>query len=200
MARPCGIESILVMKFTFLLINSEIVALLLWTLLHLLAFTSRVRYKPYRRGGQELLDKLLTKRTVQIVNGNDLNWSDAIKLSAQPLVNNGSVKETYVQAMLDTVIEKGPYFNIGSRIVLAHSRPEAGVNKISLSLLKTDQAVNLVNPDHPVNLWFVLAATDNQTHLSVIQGLMELLMSEQKVQAMCNATKVEQLLEIIGTK
>ncbi|WP_010621034.1 PTS sugar transporter subunit IIA [Paucilactobacillus suebicus] len=146
-----------------------------------------------------MLSDLLTSSTIQVSSLDNLTWKQAIEISAQPLIDNGSIEPSYVESMKKVVNEKGPYFNIGPHIALSHARPEAGANKISLALLKTDKEVNLVSKDHPIQLWFVLAATDSQSHLKVIQELMELLMDETKVTKMCEAKNVQELQNIIKT-
>ena len=140
---------------------------------------------------------LLTKDTVQVVDGGDLNWEDAIKHAAQPLVDNGTVGDDYVQAMIDVVKEQGPYINIGPEIALAHSRPRASVKHLGLSLMKTNQDVNLVSKDHPVKLWFVLAATDSNSHLSVIQELSQVLMDPEKQKALLDAKSGDDILDVL---
>lgn len=144
-----------------------------------------------------MLNDLLTGDTIQVNKGCDLSWESAIRLSARPLENNGSIQKSYVDEMIDIVNTKGPYFNIGSEIALAHARPEAGANNISLSLLKTDHEVDLVDNTHPIKLWFVLSATDSNSHLELIQELMALLMDKQKVQQMCDAKSSEELNTIV---
>ncbi|MED7634030.1 UNVERIFIED_CONTAM: PTS sugar transporter subunit IIA, partial [Lactobacillus paragasseri] len=52
--------------------------------------------------------------------------------------------------------------------------------------------------EHPINLWFVLAAVDNNSHLAVIKELMELLTDESAVTAMLNATSEVDILEVIA--
>lgn len=140
---------------------------------------------------------LLTKDTVQVVDGSDLSWEDAIKQAAQPLVDNGTVGDDYVQAMIDVVKEQGPYINIGPEIALAHSRPRASVKRIGLSLMKTNQDVDLVSKDHPVKLWFVLAATDSNSHLGVIQELSQVLMDPEKQKALLAAQSVDDVLDVL---
>ncbi|WP_137598012.1 PTS sugar transporter subunit IIA [Paucilactobacillus kaifaensis] len=145
-----------------------------------------------------MLDELLTKDTIQIYKQPDLSWQEAIRKAAQPLIENGSIGPEYVNAMIEIANEQGPYFNIGDHIALAHARPEAGSHKISLSLLKTTHDVNLINEDHPVSLWFVLAATDSQSHLEVIQGLMQLLTDNDKLQKLLTATDVTEIQKVIN--
>jgi len=146
-----------------------------------------------------LLD-LVNSNTVQVVAGSDLNWKQAIRLAAEPLINNKTIENEYVNEMLKVVESEGPYINIGPNIALAHSRPAGNVHKIGLSILKTDTSINLVSDEHPINLWFVLAATDNNSHLSVIQELMEILTDESAVQAMLSATDKTEILNIVAQK
>lgn len=144
-----------------------------------------------------LLD-LLNVQTVQVVEGTDMDWQQAIKLAAEPLLSNKTIEKGYVSEILNVVKSEGPYINIGPKIALAHSRPTGNVHKIGLSILKTNHSINLVNNDHPVNLWFVLAAVDNNSHLAVIKELMELLTDKTAVADMLNATNESEILKIIA--
>lgn len=141
--------------------------------------------------------ELLTNETVQVLEGDTLDWQSAIRQAAKPLVDNGTVGDDYVQAMIDVVEKQGPYINIGPEIALAHSRPRASVKRIGLSLLKTNSEVDLVNKDHPVKLWFVLAATDSNSHLSVIQQLSQVLMDTDRTQKLLAAKSTAEILDIL---
>lgn len=140
---------------------------------------------------------LLNQQTVQVVDGDDLKWEDAIRKAAKPLVDNGTVGDDYVEAMINVVKDKGPYINIGPNIALAHSRPRPSVKKIGLSLMKTNQPVDLVSDKHPIKLWFVLAATDSTSHLKVIQELSTVLMDADRTKQLLAATSVDEILEIL---
>lgn len=140
---------------------------------------------------------LLDQQTVQVVDGSDLTWQDAIRQAAKPLVDNGTAGEDYVDAMIDVVEDKGPYINIGPNIALAHSRPRPSVKKVGLALMKTNQPVNLVSDEHPVKLWFILAATDSNSHLKVIQELSTVLMDADRTKQLLAATSVDDVLDIL---
>lgn len=145
-----------------------------------------------------MLNDLLNNLTIQIDNNAHMNWEDAIKKAAIPLLKNNSIEEKYVDAMINSVKENGPYINIGEGIALAHSRPENGVHKIAVSLLRTYPAVSLVNENHKIQLWFVLSAVDNNSHLKVIQQLAELLGDQEKIKNMLSAENVDELVNIIN--
>lgn len=140
---------------------------------------------------------LLNAHTLQVADGSNLNWQEAIAIAAQPLVNAKIIEPAYIESMVRVINEKGPYMNIGPQIVLAHARPDDSVHGIGLSLLKTNAAVAFVDAKHPVKLWFVLTAMDSQSHLSVIQQLMELLTDKKAVQRMLVAISVDELLTIL---
>lgn len=145
-----------------------------------------------------MLCDLLNKDTIQIDNNAHMGWEDAIRKAAAPLLKNNSIEDKYVDSMIDSVKENGPYINIGQGIALAHSRPENGVHKIAVSLLRTYPAVSLVNDDHKIELWFVLSAVDNNSHLKVIQRLAEILGDQEKVSHMLSAENVDEIVNIIN--
>lgn len=140
---------------------------------------------------------LLNAQTLQVADGSNLTWEEAIKIAAQPLVDSNTIEPAYVDSIISVVKDKGPYMNIGPQIVLAHARPDSAVHGIGLSLLKTNSAVDFVDAEHPVKLWFVLTATDSQSHLSVIQQLMTLLTDKPAVQRVLDAISVGQILTVL---
>lgn len=140
---------------------------------------------------------LLNAQTLQVADGSNLGWEEAIRIAAQPLVDAKTIDPAYVDSIISVVHDQGPYMNIGPQIVLAHARPDSSVHGIGLSLLKTNSAVDFVDAEHPVKLWFVLTATDSQSHLSVIQQLMTLLTDKPAVQKVLDAISVGQILTIL---
>ena len=144
--------------------------------------------------------ELLNSQTIQVVDGEELDWKEAIQKAANPLVENGTIGTDYVDSMIQVVMDKGPYINIGPNIALAHSRPQESVKKVGLSLMKTNQPVNLLSDEHPVKLWFVLSAVDSTSHLSVIQELSKLLMNNQNLDQLLKAKTVDDILVVLHSQ
>lgn len=144
-----------------------------------------------------MLSRLLTAETVQIRQTGDLDWRAAIKKAAEPLLHAGKIETSYVDAMISLVEEHGPYINIGPDIALAHARPENGVHEMGLSLMKVEPAVNLVNAEHPVRLFFVLAAVDNTNHLEVMKELVTILQDPENVKKLEDAKTVSEIIRLI---
>ncbi|WP_304057327.1 PTS sugar transporter subunit IIA [Levilactobacillus namurensis] len=141
-----------------------------------------------------MLASLLTKDTIQIQNNTNLNWKEAIRQAASPLLEAGKVEESYVDSMIDVVEKNGPFINIGPHIALAHSRPEKGVNEMGMALMKVTPAINLVSVDHPITLFFVLAASDNTKHLKALQELATILQDDRRLKRLENAESVNDLV------
>ena len=125
-----------------------------------------------------MLNDYLTADTMLFASDVD-GWRDAIHRVAAPLMASGSITQQYEDAILDSIAAGGVYIDLGFGIALAHSRPENGVLKTGLSSLRVATPV-LLNDDaeHPIDLFFCLAATDATGHLDTMQELASLLIDD----------------------
>jgi len=145
-----------------------------------------------------MLKNLLTAEVVQIVE-QAKDWRDAIALSCQPLIENGSIEPRYVEAIYRSHEAIGPYYVVGPGIAMPHARPEEGANKLSLALTVIPSGVNFdADENDPVKLLIVLAATDSTSHIEIISQLAQLFDNEQDTQALLQATTVPEILSVIA--
>ncbi|WP_188455795.1 BglG family transcription antiterminator [Virgibacillus oceani] len=145
-----------------------------------------------------MLKELLTESTIQLED-HVSNWEEAIKVAAKPLVTQLSITQEYVQAMIDNVKELGPYVVIAPNIALPHARPEAGVQRLGMSLLRLKESVNFSDEEkHRAQLIIVLAAIDNQTHLKALSQLTEMLSDEENVQRLIDSANTDEVLDLIN--
>lgn len=141
-----------------------------------------------------MLNDLLTKETVNFIQ-KVTNWQESIEAAASPLLLNGSITKEYVEAMINTINELGPYIVIAPFVALPHARPKQGVRKLSMSLLIIREAVYF--QENAVHVIFVLAAIDNETHLRALSQLCELISDEELIGQMIKIEDKEQILDII---
>ncbi|OZG48761.1 PTS sugar transporter subunit IIA [Bombiscardovia coagulans] len=127
-------------------------------------------------------------------------WRQAIDEVAQPLLDAGSVKPEYVQAIKDNVVQPGgTYMDVGSGVALAHARPEAGVIQTSLSVLHVGQPFLLADQeDHPITTMFCLAAEDAQNHLSLMQALASFLSDEKNQRRLEQVSSSKELRAVLS--
>ncbi|WP_173915292.1 BglG family transcription antiterminator [Halobacillus sp. Marseille-Q1614] len=145
-----------------------------------------------------MLNELLTDQTIQFKD-NVQSWEEAIRVAAQPLIDQQSIKPHYVQAMIDNVNELGPYIVIAPGIAIPHARPETGVEQLGMSFLRLKEPVYFSEKEkHRAQLIIVLAAIDNQTHLKALAQLTELLSEEDNVEKLISASDSKTVIDLIN--
>lgn len=147
-----------------------------------------------KQGGSQMLNEILTQNRITF-NKKSENWMMAIKEAAQPLLHEGTITEEYVQAMIDSVVENGPYIVLDDYFALAHARPNQGVNELSMSMLKIDESVDFLGEE--VKVIVVLAATDNKRHLQALASLTEMLSHRENLTKIISTDSKEVVLELI---
>lgn len=150
---------------------------------------------------QEVSDPVLSEITSEKLIQLDVvavDWEDAIRKAGQPLVNEAKVSPDYIQAMVDTAKESGPYMVISKHVALPHARPEAGSREISISITKLKNPICFGNEENdPVKYIFCLSAIDNETHLNAMAELVELLEGESFYRKIDEATKPKEIYDYI---
>ncbi|WP_423189006.1 BglG family transcription antiterminator [Alkalibacterium sp. f15] len=122
-----------------------------------------------------MLKDLLIKDSIQL-NVEAKDWKDAVKIGGKLLKDNGKIEEVYIQAMIKSVEELGPYIVIAPGIAMPHASAKDGVNEVGLSLMTLKEPVNFGHPNNdPVNIVICLAATDHNSHLGALKDLMTFL-------------------------
>lgn len=140
--------------------------------------------------------EMLTPDKVQIKDQvND--WSEAIRVASQPLLQQQYFDERYIKAMIDSVYNLGPYIVIAPEIAIAHARPDDSVNKVGLSLLKLEKHINFSSESHYASLIFVLSAVDNTKHLDILKQLAQVLGDQQVVERLLQAKDKNKIINIL---
>lgn len=144
-----------------------------------------------------MLEKI-TEQDIQIGVKAD-NWEDAIRKSAAPLLANGAVRQSYIDAMIESVHKNGPYYVLSKGLALAHARPECGVNRLALhfTTLSPGVAFGAGNND-PVRLVITLAATDNDSHLDLLSELADVLMDDGRMEKLFEAASPAAFLKLLA--
>jgi PTS system mannitol-specific IIA component/PTS system ascorbate-specific IIA component len=139
---------------------------------------------------REMLENNIT--VIDEVSG----WEEAIKVAAAPLLEKGFINEEYIRAMQENVIKNGAYIVIMPGLAMPHSRPEHGVLKTGLSLLKLSKSV-MFPEDRAVELIIVLAANNSDRHVQLISELTNLLMEDESMERLFSAKSREEVLQCI---
>lgn len=113
------------------------------------------------------------------------NWEEAIKKTAKPLLNEGKITEKYIQSMIDSVHELGPYIVIAPGLALGHARPSAAVKQTSMALATLAEPVEFGNKQNdPVSLVVVIASVNSTDHLGLMQKVVTFLNEHNNLAAL----------------
>lgn len=134
---------------------------------------------------------------IQINSSSD--WRSAVTASLSLLQNEGFVKPDYISTILTSIEEgKGLYMALGDKVMLAHSRPEAGALATGLSLVVLKKAVNLGDDEkHPIQIIFGLSATDNHSHQTLMAELAKVLMKPEVRESLLEAADEDEIERIL---
>ena len=107
------------------------------------------------------------------------DWQDAVRRSGQALLEAGYILPEYIDAMVESIIEAGPYVVIAKHIAMPHAKPECGALREGISITTLKTPVFFGNEDNdPVKYVFCLSATDAGSHLDLMQGFSNIMEEE----------------------
>ncbi|MHA4988070.1 PTS sugar transporter subunit IIA [Cetobacterium somerae] len=138
--------------------------------------------------------KKLLESNIQILPQVD-SWEEAIKIASRPLLEKGYIEPRYIDTMISKVNELGFYIVLSEDVAMPHSRPEDGVLKMGMSLLKLDTPAKFGNNN--IQIVITLAAKDNESHIDALTNLVELLNDDEKIEKIKLAKTNQEILEII---
>lgn len=143
--------------------------------------------------------KDLTSENLIKLNIEATDWEDAVRKAAQPLLDAGKVKQSYIDDIIVGAKESGPYFVLAQHVALPHARPEAGAleSAIGIATLKTPVEFGSEAND-PVKYLFCLSARNNTEHLEALADLAERLEDENFFKMLDNATRAEEVLAYLN--
>ena len=103
---------------------------------------------------------------------------------------------SYIDAMIGNIKKFGEYIIIAPNVAMPHSRPEDGVNENCLAMLKLNNGVKFDNGER-VQLFFVLGAKDNNSHINTLTELMEVVDDEEKIEKLSRVSTIDEIINLI---
>ncbi|WP_374020126.1 PTS sugar transporter subunit IIA [Paenibacillus thiaminolyticus] len=123
---------------------------------------------------------------------------EAIRAAGQLLVDSGAAEDSYIEAMVESYREKGPYFVLAPHIALPHAKPESGVKQASVSFVRLKQPVEFGHTrNDPVEFVFALGSSSSAEHITLLRKLTTLLNEPANVEAMREAATPKDIEAIL---
>lgn len=143
------------------------------------------------------MKSIINAENIQL-NAEATDWKDAMERSGKLLVDSGYITPDYIDLTIRCVEENGPYIVITPGVALSHSRPDASVHKTGLSLLTLKEPIRFGSENDPVDIVLTLAATDDTSHLEMLQGMAEYISEEENLEAIRTARDPETAAKAIN--
>lgn len=143
------------------------------------------------------MEELIPKRNMRVkVEVSD--WKDAIRKAGELLVDDGKISTDYIENMISSVMELGPYVVLSKGFALAHSAPSEAVYESALSLITLKEAVEFGSPNDPVKVVMCLACKDKQSHIETLQKVAMKLMSPGLIEKLAECQDIDGLSNLIN--
>ena len=126
------------------------------------------------------------------------SWWEMVALASKPLINNSAIQERYLSAMVKVIEDHGFYMYMGSGVLLLHAKPTDGVNQLCMSMLKLKQPYKFDQGTPPdTDIIFVLGATDDNSHLTALFQLNELIQYPDFMNSIRNTARPSEVVNIL---
>lgn len=141
-------------------------------------------------------EKKLDKRLIQSLQCVP-TWEEAIRIAATPLLQLHYIKEGYIEAMIQTVIDLGSYIVIAPNIAMPHARNDGDVLQNAFSILKLKEPINFgTKEDSKVTLIIPIACVDNEHHLTMLANLATILSDEKITKQLFAANDIQDIYAV----
>lgn len=144
-----------------------------------------------------LLDLLSKKRISTKVKAKD--WRNVGKEVGKLLLQDGLIEERYIDAMIKSIEENGPYIVMAEGVAIFHARPEDGVKETGMSLITLDSPVEFGHDNNdPVKVAFAFGSINDEKHVEAMSQLMTVLMAEKSVDEIYNKNTSSEVFDYIN--
>lgn len=161
------------------------------------SYFSRMENYTDKNDEELLLSDLVNENLIRLkVQAKD--WEEAVRKSASALLENHKITAPYIDAMISTAKEAGPYIVITKHVALPHAKPEAGAKETAMGIAVLEHPIEFGNKGNdPVKYVFSLSAVNNENHLQAMAELLELLEKEEFYDVLDKAKNPEEIMNYI---
>lgn len=147
-----------------------------------------------------VLQTIVEKKHYRFIDGEGVTWQEAVRLSAESLVEDGSVEPDYYKQIVACVEKYGPYVVFEHNVAMPHTQENAaGAHKTGIGFMVSEKMIDFGEDEDgekkEANLFFTLSSTNPDEHMSNILQLSEIFMNEPLLDALAAARTPEAILK-----
>ena len=146
-----------------------------------------------------VLQDIVEKKHYSFIDGEGVTWQEAVRLSALPLVNDGSVSEDYYKQIVACIEKYGPYVVFDHNVAMPHTSENAeGAFKTGVSLMICEKMIDFGEDEDgekkEANLFFTISSTNPDEHMNNIGQLSQIFMNDDLIDALAASRTPEEIL------
>lgn len=147
-----------------------------------------------------VLRTIVEKKHYRFIDGEGVTWQEAVRLSAESLVEDGSVDADYYKQIVACIEKYGPYVVFDHNVAMPHTTENAtGAHKTGIGFMVSEKMIDFGEDEDgekkEANLFFTLSSTNPDEHMNNIQQLSAIFMNEELLDALAAARTPEEILE-----
>ena len=147
-----------------------------------------------------VLQKIVDKKHYRFIDGEGVTWQEAVRLSAETLVADGTVSEDYYKQIIACIEKYGPYVVFDHNVAMPHTTENAeGAYKTGIGFMVCDKMIDFGTDEDgekkEANLFFTLSAANPEEHMDNISQLANIFMNDDLLDALQKARTPEDILE-----
>ena len=124
------------------------------------------------------------------------DWKEAVRVSLEPLVNEGDCTEEYVQAVFDATEQYGPYYVLTDNMALIHATNKTGVNRTQMAVTVLRNPVQFSEDGPQVRILIALAPVDSESHLAGMAAVSQLFGDDDRSEEIINASDGSEIYKL----
>ncbi|MBB6625356.1 transcription antiterminator [Clostridium gasigenes] len=125
------------------------------------------------------------------------NWEEAIQLAAMPLLINGTIKQGYIDAMINSINKLGAYIVVDNGIAIPHAKGGGYVDKFGITITTFKQEIT-IGAYNNIKVFITVATPDEKIEMNIITEIMKLIENYEFMELLKGSDTVKEILEFIA--
>lgn len=125
-------------------------------------------------------------------------WRDVVRHGGYLLVKEGKIDMPFIDSMIETVEELGPYMILLPDVAFFHGKPSSSVKEACLSFVTLKNDVYFDDFDNQrIKCAFAFGAVDSESHMQMLMSVASLLQDQEFINLVCEHGSKEKIMKKI---
>ena len=147
-----------------------------------------------------VLQTIVEKKHYCFIDGEGVDWREAVRLSAESLVADGTVSGDYYKQIVACIEKYGPYMVFDHNIAMPHTTENAeGAFRTGIGFMVSKKMIDFGEDEDgekkEANVFFTLSAASPDEHMDNIAQLSSIFMNDALIDALAAANTPEDILK-----